>query len=299
MMEPVRKTVEFAWGEVSALEWLPADRAKSDILLLHGGGVDCAELSWGRIGPALAAAGYRVLAPDHPGYGTSPRAPWTATQERLVEYVGELVDALGLRDYVVGGLSLGGGMTIGHVLAHPSQVRGAILMGSYGLMDHQFEGPFKWPAHLLTWAMLRTGVLRRLTWSYAKDRKKMDSGLRAIVRNPEERTTELLDAVMAQAQRPDAGVAFEQWQFDQFGWRKARTNYSDRLREITAPVLIVHGERDTGVPVNCARAAARTIPDARLLVVPDAGHWVQRDRPATVVPAVLEFLAELPPTESR
>ncbi|MCW5953021.1 MAG: alpha/beta hydrolase, partial [Propionibacteriaceae bacterium] len=104
---------------------------------------------------------------------------------------------------------------------------------------------------------------------------------------------ELLDAVMAEAQRAGAGVAFEQWQFDQFGWTKARTNYSDQLHSITIPVLVVHADHDTGVPVNRARDAARSIPDARLLVVPDAGHWVQRDRPAVVIPAMLGFLAEL------
>lgn len=292
-MEMRRQSVDLDWGQVSYLEWLPDGAAKTAVILLHGGGVDCAELSWGGVGPALAEAGYRVIAPDHPGYGESPNAPWAATQERQVAYVGEFIHALGLRDYVLGGLSLGGGLTIGHLLAHPGRARGAILFGSYGLMDHQFEGPFKRPAHLLTWVMLRTGILRRLTWAYAKDRKKMDSGLRAIIRNPEERTVELLDAVMAEAQRPDAGVAFEQWQFDQFGWAKAKTNYTEHLPSIRVPVLIVHGDHDTGVPVSRAREAARLIPDARLLVVSDGGHWVQRDQPTVVVPAVLDFLAEL------
>lgn len=292
-MQKRRLSIDLEWGPVSYLEWLPDGAAKADVLLLHGGGVDCAELSWGGVGPALSEAGYRVIAPDHPGYGESPLAGWRATQERQVSYIGELVDALELRDYVLGGLSLGGGLTIGHLLAHPSRARGAILLGSYGLMDHQFEGPLTLPAHLLTWLMLKTRVLRWLTRSYANDRKKMDSGLRAIVRNPEERTTELLDAVMAEARRPEAGVAFEQWQFDQFGWRRARTNYSGRLPSIAIPVLLIHGDRDTGVPVNRARDAARLIPDARLVVVPDAGHWVQRDQPAVVIAALLDFLAGL------
>lgn len=288
-----RLWIEFDWGRVSYLEWLPQGEPRADVLLLHGGGVDCAELSWGGLWRDLAQAGYRVIAPDHPGYGESPPVGWTATQERLVAYVAELVEALGLRDYVVGGLSLGGGIAIGHLLAAAAGARGAILLGSYGLMDRQFEGPFRLPAHLLTWVLLRTGVLRHLTRFYAADRRKMDGALRAIVRNPEARTAELLDAVMVEARRPYAGVAFEQWQRDQLLWRRTRTNYSDRLHSIAIPVLLVHGERDAGVPVGRARDAAAAIPDARLLVVPDAGHWVQRDRPTAVVPAMLGFLAEL------
>ena len=229
---------------------------------------------------------------------TNPLVLLEVTSDSSAEYdTGGKLDAYrtipSLRDYVVGGLSLGGGMSIGHLLERPGQARGALLLGSYGLMDHQFEGPFTLPLHLLTWAMLRSGLLRRLTWAYARDPRKMESGLRGIIRNPAERTPELLDAVMAEAQRPGAGVAFEQWQFDQFGWRKARTNYTDQLGAITAPVLMVHGERDTGVPVRRAREAAALLPDARLLVVPDAGHWVQRDQPAVVTTAVLDFLAAL------
>ena len=60
-----RLWIEFDWGRVSYLEWLPQGEPRADVLLLHGGGVDCAELSWGGLGRDLAQAGYRVIAPDH------------------------------------------------------------------------------------------------------------------------------------------------------------------------------------------------------------------------------------------
>lgn len=295
-MEPHRRSVDLHWGQVSYLEWAPRADSEANspaVLLLHGGGLDSAWLSWGGLGPALAEAGYRVIAPDHPGFGESPPAPWPLTQERLVAYVGEFVDALGLRDYVVGGLSLGGGMTIGHVLNRPGDVRGAILFGSYGLMDHQFEGPLALPAHLVTWVTIRTGLLDRVMRAYGRDRKRMASSLRSLIRNPAERTPELLDAIMAEAERGSGLGPFAEWQRDQFLWNRLKTNYSQYLGSFTLPVLIVHGDRDQGVPVAVARAAADQIPDARLLVVPGGGHWVQRDRPDLVIPAVIEFLQSL------
>lgn len=231
-----RRIVDLAWGHVSYLEWGPRSAsASSTLLLLHGGGLDSAALSWGGVGPALAEAGCRVIAPDHPGYGQTPPAPWLATQERLVAYVGELVEALSLDRYAIGGLSLGGGMTIGHVLRRPQGVTGALLFGSYGLMDHQFQGSFARPAHVLTWMMLRTGMLNAVMRSYGKDRTR-------------------------------------------------------RLRSFPRPVLMVHGDHDTGVPVARAEHAARRLPEVRLVVVPNAGHWVQRDRPDIVLPAILDFL---------
>ncbi len=291
-MEPHRSSLDLGWGRVSVLEWTPP-RIRRDVVLLHGGGVDSAALSWGPLGSALADAGYHVLAPDHPGWGRSAPAPWPLTQGRLVAYVGELVDAWGLDDYVIGGLSLGGGMTIGHLLGHPAGVSAAMLFGAYGLMDRQVRGWAGIPTHLLTGVMLRTGMLSALTRSYARNRRLMADSLRALVRNPAERTPELLDAVMAEAARGTGLASFEKWQRDQFGWFRLRTTYLDRLVDIDVPVLLVHGARDTGVPLAYAREAARRLPRGQLLEVSDAGHWVQRDRPEVVTPAVLAFLDTL------
>ncbi len=289
-MNPTRATLALPWGPVFYLDWQPSVEPRSTVVLLHGGGMDSALLSWSEVGARLAATGHRVVAPDHPGFGESPRPPWEATQDRLVSYVGEFIDAVGLDRYAIGGLSLGGGLTIGHVLARPERVTGAMLLGSYGLMDRQSDGALALPAHVLAWLMLRTGLLGLAQQAYGRNRRMLVHGMRRIIRSPAQLTEELLDDLMAAAQRDGGQVAFEQWQRDQFRWNRARTNYTPQLGRFTRPALIVHGDRDTGVPVARARAAAERIPDAELLVVPDAGHWVQRDRPDIVIPTVLDFL---------
>lgn len=279
---PHRRDLTVRTGTVSLLEWTPDEPTGSDILLLHGGGLDSAELSWGETGPALAAAGHRVFAADHPGFGQS--VPWSQpiTQERLVAHVGDLVDALELDAPVVGGISMGGGMTIGHLLARPSTTRAAILLGTYGVMP-------RLPLHLLSWLLVRSGILPGLTHRYARDTASVERSLRPLVRDATRRTPALVSAVLAEA-RGTAADSFGQWQVDQVLPTRLRTDYSTRLLEIDVPVLLVHGARDTGVPVARARAAAEAIPGARLVVVPDAGHWVQRDRPDIVHGAVLDFL---------
>lgn len=313
-MTHVRRVIDLGWGEVSCLEWEPADtqrqppegRIQRDIggvedaeveslpvLLLHGGGLDSARLSWGDLGERLAAHGHHVYAPDYPGHGDSPSAPWPFSQERLVEFVGEVVDALGLDRYVVGGLSLGGGMTIGHVLERPAGVAGAMLFGTYGIMRRQYPGPFALPAHVLTWMTVKTGALDRIMRAYGRNRRQMEKGLAAIVPNPAQRTPELLDAVMEEAQHASAFVPFAQWQRDQIGPLRLTTDYTARLADVPVPTLVVHGDRDTGVPVARAEAAAGLIPASRLLLVTGAGHWVQRDRPDVVTQAVLRFLRSL------
>ena len=292
-----RRTIDLEWGTVSCLAWEPEETAAAardapplPVLLLHGGGVDSAWLSWGDVGAALAARGHRVVAPDLPGQGESDPAPWRFTQERLVTLVGEVVDALGLERYAVGGLSLGGGMAIGYVLERPAGVAGAMLFGSYGIMRRQYRGPLALPAHIATWMTVATGFMGWMLRWYGNDHRRLEQGLVAIVRSPDQRTPELVDAVLAEAQRESAFVHFEQWQRDQIGLLRLKTDYTDRLAEFPVPALVVHGDRDTGVPVSCAEAAVGLIPDSRLLVVTGAGHWVQRDRPDAVTPAVLRFL---------
>ncbi|ORA37739.1 alpha/beta fold hydrolase [Mycobacterium aquaticum] len=284
-----RSVVDLPSGPVSYLSWAP-DRPVPTVVLLHGGGVDNASLSWAGIGPRLAQAGYRVIAPDHPGYGHSGPARLPATQERLVAYVGEFVDALGLQRYAIGGLSLGGGMTIGHVLDRPDRVTAAMLLGSYGVMPRLSDGPLSGVRQLFTWAALRTGLLGAATTWVGGNRSAMARSMQALITDPKQLTDELMDEVMAAAGRPAGFEGFEQWQRDQVQWNRLRTDYTARLASMTCPVLIVHGERDPGVPVARACAAAALIPNARLKVIAGAGHWVQRDRPDAVLDALVEFL---------
>lgn len=292
-MEAERKTIDLTGADVSYLEWMPVGPARQNVVLLHGGGADNAELSWGGTGGALAEMGHRVLAPDHPGFGRSLPADWPLTQANLVRYVGELVESLGLDEYVLGGLSLGGGLTLGHLLEHPGRARGALLLGSFGIMPRLSDGRWGRLNHLATWLALRTGMLAALTRSYARSASAMEQGLRQIVRNADARTPELVDAVVEEAASGHGMRVFGQWQRDQVHWARLRTDYTALLPTIPTRTLLVHGTHDRGVPIARARRAALLLPRATLVTVEDAGHWVQRDRPDIVIPAVQGFLEEL------
>src|SRR5690606_17143220 len=165
----------------------------------------------------------------------------------------------------------------------------AVLLGAYGLMPRLSDGPFGQPLHTLTWLLVCSGLLPRITRAYARDASALERGLRDLIRDPARRTPELVAAVLDEARGPGLET-FGQWQRDQVLPTRLRTDYTSRLGEIDVPVLLVHGDRDTGVPVARAEAAARALPDGRIVVIPDAGHWVQRDRPDPVHTEVLGFL---------
>ena len=73
-------------------------------------------------------------------------------------------------------------------------------------------------------------------------------------------------------------------------WSGVRTTFLDRLGEIQAPTLIVHGTLDSSVPPDCVREAHVRLPGSRLYWMEGCGHWPQRDNPAEFNRAVKSFL---------
>ena len=73
-----------------------------------------------------------------------------------------------------------------------------------------------------------------------------------------------------------------------------RDDISDRVDEITCPVLVVHGEDDQAIPIDTAEALCSRLPDCRGLVrVAGAAHAANMTHPEVVNPAIRAFLDEL------
>jgi pimeloyl-ACP methyl ester carboxylesterase len=66
----------------------------------------------------------------------------------------------------------------------------------------------------------------------------------------------------------------------------------DRLGQISAPTLVIHGEADRLIPAENARLIASRIPGARLVLIPEANHLFTTDQPEAAHAALLQFLGE-------
>jgi pimeloyl-ACP methyl ester carboxylesterase len=65
----------------------------------------------------------------------------------------------------------------------------------------------------------------------------------------------------------------------------------DRLGSVDCPVQVLWGRQDAWLPYRRGEELVERLPDARLHLVPSAGHLVQEDAPEAVVAYVLDFLA--------
>lgn len=256
------------------------------LLLLHGGGVDSALVSFGS---ALVALGKRrrVIAPDLPGYGDTEfresefSIPWYA------DWVADLIGSYGFERVNLGGLSLGGWITLEVAISHPDVVRRIIPINPGGITEKfNFMRTANWVAHHPRVA----NRMDRLSVSMGRGLLRLQLRTSLGMKNASALTDELLDAVIVSGKRPHAGEAFaatQRWAFD--GGPGALSLVS-RLPQIRAQALIVAGRDDPLVPVADSVRAAQLIPGGDVLVLERCGHWLVRERPTEFVRAVDRFL---------
>lgn len=245
------------------------------IVLLHGGGIDDASLSWRHTIDDLADD-HRVYAPDWPGYGDSDDGLEHST-EGYVAILEAFLDAIGLDEddpATLAGISMGGAAALGFALDHPERVARLVLVDSYGLGRRIPAGSlWKSLAHVpganaLGWATLGTSI------------EAARMGLGNVVADAGDLPSTFVEEFYDRARKPGAGRAFEAFQrVELAGDGTALTNYSDRLESLSVPTLLVHGAEDPLFPVEWSVRAAERLPNAELEVLEDCGHWPTRERP--------------------
>ncbi len=278
--------IRHKWFEVNRLRirYLQAGTEGYPVLLLHGGGLDAAGLSFQKTIPVLAKR-HRVFAPDLPGFGQSDPMPVTWRVEECVEFVGRLLDALGLKRANLVGVSMGGAFAVGFTLLAPERVERLVLVDSAGLGNEI-------PGGLLSYLRVQMPLLDELSWtalSVSRTLARRNLGA-ALMSQKEVFSEEVLDKYLRLARRAGAGTAFRQLQRSEYQWSGMRTNYLDRLTEIKVPTLLVHGMEDRIVPVTWAERAHRLIQNSTIELIPECGHLPPIEKAAVFNRLIRRFL---------
>jgi pimeloyl-ACP methyl ester carboxylesterase len=230
----------------------------------------------------LVAAGFRVVLWDYRGHGRSQAAPDPAAYSlaQVVDDLGRVLDQLAPgRPAVVGGLSLGGLVSLHFALAQPARVRALLLLDS-GPGFKSPEAAARWQAQVKRTAeLLETRGMQTLLSGRA--------AATAIGRRPELAVARMAAAAIA-AQDPRAVAAF--------GRRVAGPAPSviDDLGRIEVPALVLVGEDDEAY-LRAADVMAARLPKARKVVLPGVGHISNLEDVEAFNAAVLGFLRELGP----
>jgi 3-oxoadipate enol-lactonase len=242
-------------------------------VLVHGLGLD--HRMWERQTPALAAAGYRVIACDLPGHGAAARparAGSTYTTAELAASLVGVLDEAGVDRGVLVGFSLGGGVALQVALDHPARVAALALLDTTA-----WSGP---------------DAVARFTGRAALVEAE---GVEVLVQPAIERwfTPEFVAEQGAIVRRYAAWIRAN----DAIGYAAACRSLAildlrPRLGEIRCPTLVLVGDRDEATPVAMAEALATGIAGATLRILGPAGHLVTEERWAELNRALIAFLGE-------
>jgi pimeloyl-ACP methyl ester carboxylesterase len=223
----------------------------------------------------------RLIVPDLRGFGGSTGSVPRGIAD-LADDVAALLDGLHLeRPAVICGVSMGG-YVAQHVAArHPDHVAALVLVDT----KLEADTPEARAARVdlagkvgrLGQSILADAMIPRLL---AVPRSDADPAV--VARHAENRA--LLQALVER--QP---VATIQAALAALG---DRPDMTDAMRHVAVPTLLVVGAEDQITPPACLEAAEAVIPNAKLLIVPAAGHLVPLEAPEVFNRAIVEFLAE-------
>lgn len=257
------------------IHYLEAGDDGPPLVLVHGGAIDAAHISWAPQLDTLADDAH-VYAPNLPGYGPNPQPDGPLTIQDHAEAVAGFLAELDLDDVVLAGISMGGGASIGVGLDHPERVRRIVALDAMGLGSALSTGK-------LTWVVSKLQFMNRLSVALMRrSRGYVEFGLEALVADEYDVPAELVDLVQEEASRSGAGAGFRALRAGEVTWNGYRTDYTDRLSDLSLPVDLVHGAEDEVIPRSWSERAVDRLPDGDLTVLEETGHMATWERTARV-----------------
>lgn len=233
------------------------------ILLLHGAG----GLKAGAPFLRSLSAKARVVAPSHPGFGSSPLPDWISSIDDLAYLYLDLLEQLDLRDVTLVGMSLGGWIAAEIAIKCSDRLARLVLADPVGIKPSGREVrdiPDIWA--------LDDAAIAQLTQfdpSNAPDYATMsDADLADVARNREAAALYLWEPYMHNPQ------------------------LLRRLHRVKLPTLFMRGASDGLVSAAYVKAYSDAIAGSRIVTIERAGHSPANEQPKVFVETVLGFMGE-------
>lgn len=222
----------------------------------------------------LLARGLRSAVMDNRGVGASGRTADPYTMAQLAADAAAVIDTLGVGRVHVLGASMGGMIAQHLALDHPEHVDRLVLACTGPGRSHAVRADPENTAKLLGRGARSPEEAYRIACEVLYDASFARAHPDFIEAQIRDRATRPVPAAVFQAQRAAA------WDHDTW----------ERLPQVSAPTLVIHGTNDLVMPVGNGRILAARIPGARLVEIEGAGHLLFHEQPERFAGAVAGFL---------
>lgn len=243
------------------------------VVLLHG--IASSIYTWKDVLPALAGH-HEVIAMDLPGFGDSAvPSPGSVSGARLGRTVVGLMDRLGLQRVSIVGNSLGGAIAVAVAAQLRDRVDRIVLIDPAGYNFAPADRPF---------VLRLAGAIPAPVLEALPVRPMVSLGLRQVFHDDSRVTRDKIAEYVAPLRRPGASTALHELLLG-----TDDLHFPGVIREVKAPTLILWGRYDTWIPPRDAERFAADIEGARVVMM-EAGHMPQEERPAETAARIEEFL---------
>jgi pimeloyl-ACP methyl ester carboxylesterase len=222
-----------------------------------------------------------VYAPDLPGFGLSDKPrDYDYSLDGYADFIAAYMDAMGIERAVLVGNSMGGGIAVKTQIRHPDRVEGIVLIDALGYFNNEFY----------LYRALGTYPLGEILLS-CNNRLIMKTILKAkVYRDNAYATREVVDSYVA-VNRTENGRRSPVWVLRAMGAYPVIP--TEQIRQVSAPTLIMWGEKDRILPVSHAELYYRDIEHSELVIFPDVGHMPMEERSETVNNFIRGFIDKI------
>lgn len=253
----------------------PAGPPRGTVLCVHG--YPESSHMWHGLLPAIAAAGWRAVAPDLPGYGDSEPAA-DGTWATHVAALGAFHAAHGRGPVVLVVHDWGALIGLRWACEHPADVRALVIADSGFFPDGKWHGMAKGMREPGTGEAFMAAITREAF------------GAAMTQTSPGMTDADLDEYWKAYADDRRRAAQLEMYRSGEFAELAA---YDGQLAALGVPTLLLWGADDAFAPVAGGHRFAKEIPHARLEILEGVGHFIFDDEPERCAAAVTGFLAGL------
>lgn len=263
-------------GDLNVECYVDGDDDRPPLLMIMGLGGQAR--SWGPPFQEALRRHYRTIRYSHRGTGLSDKPGGDLTVRLMADDAAGLLGALGIPRAHVLGISMGGMVAQELALNHPEAVQGLVLGCTNCGPAHSVPTP---PESIARFAQIQAISL---------DERIQQFWEMTVTPGFIETDKSFLDEIIRiHLDSPTPWETFGR----QFMAIQSFDTY-DRLPNIQAPTLIIHGDQDLLVPAGNAEVLAGRIPNSQVRIIPGVGHCFFWEKPAESGEAIVEFLSSVP-----